>query len=98
MATILRRPQFLTDVYEIWSYIARDSLLSADKIVYDLEQHYQVLAKSPLIGVKRLPNYPKFRIFPFGKYVIVYSPLDNGSGIELIRLIHSARDYHHFFR
>jgi len=98
MATILRRPQFIDDAYEIWSYVAQENILRADQIISDLEQCYQVPAESPHIGVKRLPNYPKFRIFPFGKYIIIYSPSDDGSGIELIRLIHSARDYHHFFR
>jgi len=31
-------------------------------------------------------------LFPCQSHVVIYRPLADGSGIELIRLIHTARD------
>jgi toxin ParE1/3/4 len=56
MATIRRRPQFVSDVADVWTYIARDSVLRADAFVTDLEKHYHMLADMPLSGVQRFPN------------------------------------------
>jgi toxin ParE1/3/4 len=36
-------------------------------------------------------------IFPFRRYLAIYQPLDTADGIELIRLLHAARDYRKFF-
>lgn len=35
------------------------------------------------------------RIFPFRRYIIIYAAL--ADGIELIRLLNAARDYHRYF-
>jgi len=94
---IRRRPQFVEDIRDIWNFIADDSPERADGFVFELEKRYQALALSPFLGVARFPRYPYLRIFPFRSYIIVYEPLPEGAGIELIRLLHAARDYHRFF-
>jgi toxin ParE1/3/4 len=35
---------------------------------------------------------PSLRSFPFGRYVIFYEPVEGG--IDVVRLLHSARDVH----
>src|SRR4051812_41215683 len=84
MATIRRRPQFIRDVSDACCYIAWDSVARADAFVTDLEKRYQMLADMPQSGVRRFPNYPEFRLFPFGNHLIVYRPLPDASGIELV--------------
>ncbi|WP_377288778.1 type II toxin-antitoxin system RelE/ParE family toxin [Rhizobium sp. SG2393] len=45
----------------------------------------------------RLGNDPDIRLFSFRRYLIIYRPIETGDGIELIRLLHAARDYPSFF-
>ncbi len=97
MARLLRRPIFVEDVRAVWSFIAADSEGQADHFVAELEARYRLLAETPLIGVARLPRHPEIRLFPFRRYLIIYRPLETGDGIELIRLLHAARDYRRFF-
>ncbi len=97
MGTIRRRALFVDDVYDVWSYIARDNENHADSFVLELERRYEILSDNPLIGVCRFPHFPTMRICPFRNYVIIYDPLPDGSGVELIRLLNAARDYRRYF-
>jgi toxin ParE1/3/4 len=97
MPRILRRPLFVEDLYSIWSFIGADNEAAADSFVAELEERYRILAERPHLGVQRFPRYPAMRLFPFRRYLIIYQPLDIGDGIELIRLVHAARDYRRFF-
>jgi toxin ParE1/3/4 len=97
LGRILRRPRFIADLRTVWNFIAKDSGERADAFVFELEQRYRVLSDNPLLGPKRFPRYPDMRLFPFKRYIIVYAPLADGSGIELIRLLNAALDYHRYF-
>lgn len=97
MPRILRRPLFVEDLYATWTFIASDNESAANRLLSELEDRYRLLAEQPLLGVQRFRSYPKMRLFPFRKYLIIYQPLDAGDGIELIRLLHAARDYRTFF-
>ncbi|WP_197032568.1 type II toxin-antitoxin system RelE/ParE family toxin [Rhizobium sp. CF080] len=97
MGQISRRPQFIEDLREVWDFIAKDSQDQADAFILQLEKRYQNLADNPHLGVRRFPKYPTMRMFPFRKYIIIYHPFADGSGVELIRLLHAARDYHRYF-
>jgi toxin ParE1/3/4 len=97
MVKILRRPLFIEDLHTIWAYIASDNPGAADRLVGELDERYQMLAERPRLGFQRFPKYPAMRLFPFRRYLIIYQPLETGDGIELIRLLHAARDYRRFF-
>ncbi|WP_439627585.1 type II toxin-antitoxin system RelE/ParE family toxin [Shinella sp.] len=97
MARILRRPQFVEDLYTVWEFIARDTEERADAFIRELEQRYHMLSDNPHLGPQRFPKYPDMRMFPFRRYIIIYSGLADGSGIELVRLLNAARDYHRYF-
>ena len=97
MAVILRRPQFIEDLYDIWRFIARDSEARGDDFILELEMRYEILANNPLLGVQRFRRYPRLRMFPYRSYIIIYDPIPDGSGIELIRILNAARDYHRYF-
>lgn len=97
MGQISHRPQFIEDLREVWDFIAKDSQDQADAFIFQLEKRYQNLADNPQLGVRRFPKYPTMRMFQFRKYIIIYDPFADGSGVELIRLRHAARDYHRYF-
>ena len=84
------RPQAAEDIAEVWEHIAEDNLAAADRWVDQLGEQFRLLATQPLMGRARNELSPRLRSFPFGRYVIFYEPLDDG--LDVVRLLHSARD------
>ena len=84
------RPRAAADIAEVWEHIAEDSLAAADLWVDQLSEQFRLLATQPLMGRARSELSPRLRSFPFGRYVIFYEPLDDG--LDVVRLLHSARD------
>ena len=90
MAVILKRPRALLDLAEIWTYIAEDSARHADAFAARIDKTLKLLARRPGVGRARPELYPDLRSFLVGKYVVFYLPLTNG--IDVIRVLHAARD------
>ena len=88
----LIRKRLRADAYlaEIWEYIAEDSEARADAFLEALGQKFQTLAERPSIGRARDELEQGVRSFPVGKYLVFYRPLPDG--IEVCRVLHSARD------
>jgi len=70
--------------------MAEDSITNADTFVARIDETFRLLAQQPRIGRRRPEVYPKVRSFVVGKYVIFYLPLRNG--IDVVRVLHDARD------
>jgi toxin ParE1/3/4 len=81
---ILRRPQAHRDLVEIWSFIAADNDVAADRMLDRIDKVLRTLRDSPLIGRERKDLAENLRSFPVGNYIVYYVPLANG--IELIRV------------
>ena len=90
MSHIFKRPRAKTDLAEIWDYIAEDSESRADAFIEAIGQKIQTLADNPSIGRARDILGEGIRSFPVGRYVIFYLPLQDG--IDVVRVLHSARD------
>lgn len=95
MAKVLRKPQAESDLIEIWSYIALDNLEAADRLLDVIDDKALTLAESPLIGRERKELLPGIRSFAIGNYVLFYQQIENG--IEIIRVLHGARDVEAIF-
>jgi len=95
MPRVIRRPLAETDIVEIWDYIADDSHAAADRWVDRVDEQFSLLATQAMIGRSRDELAPGIRSFPVGRYVIFYVPLDDG--IDVVRVLHSARDVEAFF-
>lgn len=90
MATLLFSPASDRDIDDIWRYVAQDSEFQADRLITKFREKLQHLAKWNTMGRPR-PEFGKdCRSYPFGKYCFFFRPTDDG--IEVIRIIHSARD------
>jgi toxin ParE1/3/4 len=87
---VTRRPLAAADILDIWDYIAEDSLDQADRWVERLDEKLRLLATQPMMGRAREELAADLRSFPFGRYVIFYAPVDDG--IDVVRVLHSARD------
>ncbi len=74
----------------IWDYIAEDSEAQADAFVDRMAAKFKLLARQPELGRMRDDLMTKLRSFPFERYIIFYRTI--ASGIEVVRVPHSARD------
>lgn len=79
-----------SDLDDIWSYIARDNADAADIFIRAIVSRFPKLADMPLLGRSREELSPHLRSFPVGRYIIFYRPAQNA--IEIVRVIHGARD------
>jgi len=96
MPSIIRSDQSEQDVYEIGVFIALDNpeTLPLGWLI-DFEA-LKMLAENPLAGRVREELAPDVRSFPVGNYLLFYRPTQNG--VELIRVLHSARDLRRLFK
>ena len=90
MARVTRRPLAAADILDIWDHIAEGSLDQADRWVDKLDEKFGILATQPLMGRAREELAADLRSFPFGRYIIFYKPVQDG--IDVVRVLHSARD------
>jgi toxin ParE1/3/4 len=83
------------DVLGIWSYIARDNLEAADRMIDRFTEAYELLARNPNSG-ERVDQYRTgLRAWTVGRYVVYFR--NTGAGIEVYRVLHSAQRHDDLF-
>lgn len=95
MSSFLLTHQAAKDLEEIHDFIAEDNPSAALGFVNSIEEKCQTLATSPEIGRKRDELGFELRSFPIKNYVIFYRI--KSSTIQVIRILHSARDINYAF-
>jgi toxin ParE1/3/4 len=101
MARLVVREAVDRDVAEISDYYARESLDVAIRFLHAVRRAYEALLKMPGMGALRnFPNsrYAGVRSWPvkgFERILIFYRPIPDG--IEIIRILHGARDLEKLF-
>jgi toxin ParE1/3/4 len=90
MPEIIKLPRATADLVEIWDYIADDSETQADAFIDTVEGKLRLLAEKPNLGRRRYELAENMRSFPLGRYVIFYVVMP--SGIQVVRVLHGARD------
>lgn len=95
MPSVVIRPQALADLAEMWAYIAEDSAREADAFAARIHGEFRMLARQPRMGRERPELLAGLRSFPVGRYVVFYLP--RSRGIEVVRVLHGARDLKLFF-
>jgi len=90
MGVILRTSQAHWDLVTIATDLGAKDLVAADYLLDMIEQKCRLLAQFPEMGRKREEFAPTLRSFPVGSYVIFYRPVPEG--IQVIRVLHGARD------
>ena len=79
------------DCGKIWDYIAKHgSPAAADALLRSFDETLRLISQFPGIGQARPDLRPRLRSFPVGAYLLFYRPIRGG--IELLRVIHGARD------
>jgi plasmid stabilization system protein ParE len=90
-------PQAVDDLFDIWSYIARDNIEAADRVEASIYQACAFVANSPLRGQTRkdLSKLPlRFWIVQrYPNYIVVYDP--KTKPLQIIRILHGKRNLKH---
>ena|SRR2546423_1866123 len=84
------------DIEHISDWIFRESPAAAEKWLDDLDEKLQIIAATPGVGTNRSDLRPGIRSYAFGNYLIFFKPTK--AGVDIVRIIHGARDYRGFFK
>jgi len=90
------RPRARIDVLDVVQYIEHENLSAADRFLDASEETFQFLAEFPQAGSRFLTKHRNlvglrvFRIRGFSNYLAFY--LDREYGVEIVRVLHGARD------
>ncbi|MDR3423823.1 MAG: type II toxin-antitoxin system RelE/ParE family toxin [Alphaproteobacteria bacterium] len=95
MPSFIRSEQAENDLLLIWEYIADDNKKAADKIVRMIDERCVLLAEHPRLGPARPDLGNDLRYFPVGSYLILYR--ERPDGVEIVRVLHSARNLEAIF-
>ena len=98
MGRIVQSPQAKADVLSAAKYIAVQSQSrdAAYKFIDRVDEKLTLIARHRDAGESREDLGRRIRAFPVGQYTIFYRAIVNG--IEVVRLLHSARDIPRIFR
>lgn len=98
---ILKRPKAERDIEECFVYIGTENLDAALRFLISVEESLELLARNSEIGVVRefaSSKYFGLRMWPvrgFDRYEIFY--LQDETSIDVVRVLHSARDLKSLF-
>jgi toxin ParE1/3/4 len=93
---VILKPQAREDIKQIAAYIKEDSPQSSTAFRQTLENIYELLLELPEIGTARNFHNPEMtglRMLPvrkFDMYLIFYR--STPEGLEIVRVVHGARD------
>ena len=90
MARVLITPLAEQDLGDIWDYAAESGAERADRLIDLIEGSCRRLAEYPGMGRARHELLVNLRSHRVGGYVIFYQPAEGG--IEVLRVLHGARD------
>ncbi|MCC6124020.1 MAG: type II toxin-antitoxin system RelE/ParE family toxin [Pirellulales bacterium] len=80
---------------EIWHYIACDNITAADRLIDSIAERCRLFSANSEMGQKRPDLDVAIRCFSVGNYVIYFRPITDG--IEVVRVLHGARDSKNIF-
>ena len=95
MPVVLRTSQAHLDLVGVALRIAEENPIAADRWLDIIDEKCRMLAQMPDLGRKRPDLATDLRGLPVGNYVIFYRPTPDG--IQVIRVLHGARDIHALF-
>jgi toxin ParE1/3/4 len=92
MPRLVLSPEAWRDFRDIRDYIAKDDPEAARRVVMRLRDMARTLSGVPAMGRARPELGPDIRSFVADRYVLFYRPLSRAAGIQLVRVLHGARD------
>ena len=78
------------DLVDILTHLRRHAPRAADRLEATFEEKCRILSQYPQMGRARGELAPDLRSFSVERHLILYRP--TADGIQVIRLVHGARD------
>jgi toxin ParE1/3/4 len=100
---VFTKRQAEEDANEIWFYIAQDNPQVAEAFLSAIEEASSILSTTPEIGAPRYFYHHELhglRFYPlkkFEKYLMFYRTLEEEEVVEIVRIVHGARDLPRLF-
>ena len=88
MSRVIITPRAARDLEDVGDIIAAEHPSAAVKLIERLKTT-ELLSRNPRIGVLRNDIAVDVRVFPVGKYLIIFRSLTDG--VEIVRYVHGAR-------
>ena len=91
------------DANDIWRLIAMDNPPAAEAFLNAMEEASHLLSATPELGSPRYFSHPELhglRFLPlrrFERYLLFYRTLHDEEEIEIVRIVHGARDLPRLF-
>ena len=95
--TLRRSEKAIDDLAAIWDYIAADNLTAADRLVEELLVLFEKTADYPELGRAAEDVGEGVRLLARGSYLLIYRLLPQDNVVELVRVVHGARDWRTLF-
>ncbi|WP_169978082.1 type II toxin-antitoxin system RelE/ParE family toxin [Tautonia rosea] len=92
MPRVIRSRQAQEDLEGIFDDLDTQGSQLADRFAEMLDEGCERYANHPLMGASAEEFAQNLRHFTVWKYVVFYRPTADGDGIEIIRILHGARD------
>ena len=91
MSGFVLHPDALTDLTEIWEYIATDNLDAADRVLEEIRDAIRALVPFPQVGHIRsdLTSRP-LRFHPIRNFLIAYAP--DEQPLLVLAVLHGRRN------
>jgi toxin ParE1/3/4 len=83
------------DLREIYEYIARDNRSAANRMMRRFHTTFSLLAQNREMGQRRDELLPGIRCITSVKYVIFFRAIP--TGVDIVRVVHGARDIDDLF-
>ena len=103
MARVIKRVAAKRDLTDHFVFLGENASVDvARRFLHAANVSFQALAQMPELGAQRSFRNPRFstvRAWPvkgFERYLIFYRPLSDG--VEILRIIHGAREIERLFR
>ena len=103
MARVLKRATARRDLMEHFIFLAENASLNvARRFLQNVNASFEGLAAMPELGAARTFRSPRFatvRMWPvrgFERYLLFYRPIEEG--VEILRVLHGARDIERLFQ
>jgi plasmid stabilization system protein ParE len=91
MSGFVLHPEALTDLNEIWEFIAADNPGAADRVLGEIYEAIRALVPFPQVGHRRSdPTSRPLRFNPLRDFMIVYAP--DEIPLMLLAILHGRRN------
>jgi toxin ParE1/3/4 len=95
MHTVRIANSAISDLHDIWSYVAQSDVEAASRLVKEIIRRFGFLRDNPFMGQQQAHLLVNLRSLHVKGYLIFYEPFEDR--VEILRVLHGSRDVEAIF-